>query len=177
MQQNGNVNVSPLHSNPTSTRRSWSGPSYGSNGAPLVGLEIPEPEIPHSTIAKGIDLYFELFHRQPIWCFDRRGLEHRSEISTEVACSILELIARFSRQRDSPTYGDMARRSILLRVANGAVELETIECLCLLSYSAFIGTILLAPFLASCSKTEKMAIRIWANSTSVSAFSFVVLPG
>ena len=36
-------------------------------------------------------------------------------------------------------YGDSARTLVMLRIANGTVELETIESLCLLSYSSFLG--------------------------------------
>lgn len=38
-------------------------------------------------------------------------------------------------------YNVNAKRLIMLRIANGTVELSTIESLCLLSYSAFIGKI------------------------------------
>lgn len=103
-------------------------------------------QISPSTISDGIDIYFDLFHRQPIWCFDREDLEQNQEISPELVYSILELTARFMRKRDSPRYGDHARWSIMLRVANGTVELETIESLCLLSYSAFIGMSCFVPF-------------------------------
>lgn len=37
-------------------------------------------------------------------------------------------------------YGDTARTLVMLRIANGSVELETLESLCLLSYSSFLGT-------------------------------------
>ncbi|CRG88994.1 hypothetical protein PISL3812_06029 [Talaromyces islandicus] len=56
----------------------------------------------------------------------------------ELICSVLELTARFSRDHDSQSYGEIARWSIMLRIANATVDLETIESLCLLSYSAFI---------------------------------------
>lgn len=96
-------------------------------------------QISPSTISDGIEIYFDLFHRQPIWCFNREDLEQNEEISTELAYSILELTARFMQESEKQQYGEHAKWSIMLRMANGTVELETIESLCLLSYSAFIG--------------------------------------
>lgn len=107
----------------------------------ITGFPVPTDNISLTTIAAEVDLYFELFHRQPIWCFDRQELEQNAELPSEVVYSILELTARFSQRQESICYGESARWSIMLRVANGTVQLESIESLCLLSYSAFIGTI------------------------------------
>jgi hypothetical protein len=109
------------------------------------GFPGPKLQISPTAISDGIDLYFDLFHRQPIWCFDREDLEQNQEISTELIYSILGLTARFMPKREKPRYEDHARWNIMLRVANGTVELETIESLCLLSYSAFIGMSCLIP--------------------------------
>lgn len=93
-----------------------------------------------SAIAKSIDLYFEYCHRQPIWCFDRNEVSDPGCLSEELVCCLLALTSRFSRDRDHlQHYGDSARSLIMLRMANGTVELETIESLCLLSYSSFLG--------------------------------------
>ncbi|KAJ5330433.1 hypothetical protein N7476_000216 [Penicillium atrosanguineum] len=102
------------------------------------GFPGPELQVSPSTISDGIEIYFDLFHRQPIWCFNREELEQNEEISTELVYSILELTARFMQESEKQRYGEHAKWSIMLRVANGTVELETIESLCLLSYSAFI---------------------------------------
>ncbi|KNG88525.1 putative C6 transcription factor [Aspergillus nomiae NRRL 13137] len=136
--QNDKSNETTPRYSQTNRYQSQSGPSYAMKGIPSVELQQEKLEIPQSTIAKAVDLYFELFHRQPIWCFDRQDLESYSEIPSEIVWSTLELTSRFSRQRDQPGYGDSARRSIMHRITNGTVELETIESLCLLSYSAFI---------------------------------------
>ncbi|CAG7997731.1 unnamed protein product [Penicillium nalgiovense] len=93
-----------------------------------------------SAIAKAIDLYFEYCHRQPIWCFDREQVSDPSYLSEELVCCLLALTSRFSRDREHlQHYGDSARSLVMLRMANGTVELETIESLCLLSYSSFLG--------------------------------------
>lgn len=143
---------------------------------PQPGCPGPKLQIPPSAISDGIDLYFDLFHRQPIWCFDREDLEQNQEISTELVYSILGLTARFMPKREKQRYGDHARWNIMLRVANGTVELETIESLCLLSYSAFIGMSCLTPFKRPVTDIDKMEICTLANFISASAFSCVGLP-
>ncbi|KAJ5295471.1 transcriptional regulator family: Fungal Specific TF [Penicillium antarcticum] len=99
-------------------------------------------------IAKAIDLYFEYCHRQPIWCFNREEVSDPSCLSEELVCCLLALTSRFSRDRDHlEHYGDSARSLVMLRMANGTVELETIESLCLLAYSSFLdGNIHLGRF-------------------------------
>ncbi|KAJ5485557.1 hypothetical protein N7539_005545 [Penicillium diatomitis] len=106
----------------------------------LLGLGFEDSKIsPSSRISQAIDLYFQYCHRQPIWCFDREEVKDTSYISEELVCSILTLTARFSTERDELLhYGDSARTLVMLRIANGTVELETIESLCLLSYSSFL---------------------------------------
>lgn len=104
------------------------------------GYEDSSAQPSSSAIAKAIDLYFEYCHRQPIWCFDREDVSDPSYLSEELVCCLLALTSRFSRDRDHlQHYGDSARSLVMLRMANGTVELETIESLCLLSYSSFLG--------------------------------------
>lgn len=63
-----------------------------------------------------------------------------SSLTDELACSILAVTSRFSRKCDElQVYGDKARSMIMVRIAQGSVGLPTIESLCLLSYSSFIG--------------------------------------
>ncbi|KAH7133629.1 hypothetical protein EDB81DRAFT_658761 [Dactylonectria macrodidyma] len=95
---------------------------------------------PHpSDIATGINLYFKYCHRQPIWCFERDEVSDHASLSEELACSILALTSRFSDNRDqSALHGNIAKSLIMLRIANGTVDLPIIESLCLLSYSAFM---------------------------------------
>jgi hypothetical protein len=93
-----------------------------------------------SDIAIGIALYFEYCHRQPIWCFEREEVSDYNSLHDELACSILTLTLRFSENRDqAQLYGNNAKSLIMLRIANGTVDLATLESLCLLSYSSFIG--------------------------------------
>jgi hypothetical protein len=115
------------------------GPSL--NDPFLLGMGFEDSKIsPSSRISQAVDLYFQYCHRQPIWCFDREEVKDTSYISEELVCSILTLTSRFSQEREElQHYGDSARTLVMLRIANGTVELETIESLCLLSFSSFLG--------------------------------------
>jgi hypothetical protein len=93
-----------------------------------------------SEIAVGVRLYFQYCHRQPIWCFDREDVRDGSAIPEELACSILALTSRFLDNRSQLQFhGETAKTLVMLRIANGTVGLGTMESLCLLSYSSFIG--------------------------------------
>ncbi|QGI88201.1 hypothetical protein CEK25_003157 [Fusarium fujikuroi] len=102
----------------------------------------------HSDIAVGIALYFEYCHRQPIWCFERDEVRDFGAMHDELACSILALTLRFSENGDqAKLYANNAKSLIMLRIANGTVDLATLESLCLLSYSSFIdGNVHLGQF-------------------------------
>lgn len=102
-------------------------------------LQIPIRDNSDSAFTHSLDVYFQRVHRQPIWCFDRQDLGCGTQVSEELRYSILELTARFSREHGPLRYGESARRLIMLRIANDKVGLETIESLCLLAYSAFLG--------------------------------------
>ncbi|CAI7614397.1 unnamed protein product [Penicillium manginii] len=135
----------------------YSGASYPSSGEPgnnfsdpfLLGVGLDDSKLHASSrLSQAIGLYFQYCHRQPIWCFDREEVKDPSHVSEELACSIITLTSRFSQERDELIhYGDSARTLVMLRIANGTVELETIESLCLLSYSSFLdGNIQLGRF-------------------------------
>ncbi|OQD68866.1 hypothetical protein PENDEC_c030G00927 [Penicillium decumbens] len=148
---NGNRNAPPEPENhsaindvPDTTYSTASCPSSGDlggnfNDSFLHGMSFDNVKVhPSSQISQAIDLYFQYCHRQPIWCFDREEIKDLSHISEELVCSILTLTSRFSKERDEMLhYGDTARTLVMLRIANGTVELETIESLCLLAYSSF----------------------------------------
>ncbi|OJJ06532.1 hypothetical protein ASPVEDRAFT_65211 [Aspergillus versicolor CBS 583.65] len=105
----------------------------------LPEFDASSSTIQESAISQGIDIYFKWFHRQPIWCFDCQDLSSYSQIPTQLAHSILQVAARFSRTNEQlPAYGENARWLIMLQMAKGTVETESIESLCLLSYSSFI---------------------------------------
>lgn len=91
-------------------------------------------------MAKAIDLYLECCHRQPVWCLNIKELGNLETHPEELICSILALTMRFSREfEQGQRYADSAKSLVMLKIANGSVELATIESLCLLAYSSFIG--------------------------------------
>ena len=107
----------------------------------MFDAEGSSPRPHHAEIAVGVGLYFKYCHRQPIWCFERDQISDYMAIPEELACSILALTSRFLDNKNQlQLYRESAKTLIMLRIANGTVELTTIESLCLLSYSSFIGT-------------------------------------
>lgn len=130
------------HLSPAASSSSFPGESsswiLGDPFAADFGSEDASLHLTSPTVAKAVDSYFQYCHRQPIWCFDYEDLEGMGFLSKELVYSILALISRFSRAHDQVQfYASTARTLIMLRVANGTVDLETIESLCLLSYSFF----------------------------------------
>lgn len=85
-----------------------------------------------------MDFYFQYCHRQPIWCFNYEDLEDTGFLPKELVYSMLTLTSRFYAQDQVQFYSNTARTLIMLRVASGTVDLETIESQCLLTYSSFM---------------------------------------
>lgn len=116
-------------------------PSFSSRPSSVKSIsELSTRRPSFTTTAKAIGLYFEYCHRQPIWCFDRGEVEDQDRLPDELVWSIMALTSRFSQDRDqSQHYDGNAKSLIMLRIANGTVDVSTIESLCLLSYAYFIG--------------------------------------
>lgn len=118
-----------------------------------AGPNYPAGDNPNSSavfdpddVATGIDLYFRYCHRQPIWCFERGELGNLDCLPEELASSILALTSPFSEKRNQmQLYSSNAKTLIMLRIANGTVDIATIESLCLLSYASFLGGLRRAP--------------------------------
>jgi hypothetical protein len=128
------------HESSQQHRQQHGSSQLGAGGGGDFGSGITNLRPGLSDIAVGIDVYFKYCHRQPIWCFEREEIGDYAILPEELACSILALTSHFSKSRDQQRlYGDNAKTLIMLLIANGTVELTTIESLCLLSYSSFIG--------------------------------------
>ncbi|PYH43005.1 putative C6 transcription factor [Aspergillus saccharolyticus JOP 1030-1] len=105
----------------------------------VLGLEDGSPPASSLLVAHAIDLYLECCHRQPVWCLNVTELGNIESHPEELICSILALTLRFARDPEhGQRYADNAKSLVMLRIANGSVELATIESLCLLAYSSFI---------------------------------------
>lgn len=75
-----------------------------------------------------------------MWLFDREHIHDYASIPDELAASLLALTSRFAQKTERlKKYGNGARSLVMSRVARGNIGLPTIESLCLLSYSSFIG--------------------------------------
>ncbi|KAL4973308.1 hypothetical protein BDW66DRAFT_162174 [Aspergillus desertorum] len=108
----------------------------------IFELDGASPQASSLAVAKAIDLYLDCCHRQPVWCLNIKELANLESLPEELICSILALTSRFTREPEhGQRYADSAKSLIMLRIANGTVELATIESLCLLAYSAFIGRV------------------------------------
>ena len=116
--------------------------SFQSPTGPSPNVLSGTVNVPSSVIAHGIDLYFQYCHRQPIWCFDREDALNTGSLPEELVCSILALTSRFSEvSGDAQHYAENAKRLVTQRMGSGTVRLETIESLCLLAYSSFLGRV------------------------------------
>lgn len=142
----------------------------GSHASAVIFEENSHLRPSASDIAISINFYFKYIHRQPIWCFEREDVSDCAFLPEELAFAVLALTARFTEKREQAAlHGENAKSLIMLRIANGTVDLTTIESLCLLSYSSFIGMCLgRANSLANPMQTE---MSILANFISALLFS------
>lgn len=129
----------PVHPSPQGDRR------YAvndNNHSARFGLEDPSRGTSSLSLSvpKAIDIYFKYWHRQPLWCFNLDELEDQDDLPDELIWSLQALAAPFTQDSDHwQYYANNARQMIMSRVANGTVELSTMESLCLLSYAFFIS--------------------------------------
>ncbi|KAF7125923.1 hypothetical protein CNMCM5793_002282 [Aspergillus hiratsukae] len=113
--------------------------SYSDPSPPNFGFDDTSPQPSSLAIARAVDLYMKYCHRQPVWCFNFEEHGDLESLPEELICSIIALTARFSHDGEhGQHHADTAKSLIMLRIANGTVELSTIESLCLLAYSSFI---------------------------------------
>lgn len=114
--------------------------SYSDPSPPNLAFDDASPQPSSLAVARAVDSYMKYCHRQPVWCFNFEEHGDLESIPEELLCSIIALTARFSHEGEhGQHHADTAKSLIMLRIANGTVELSTIEALCLLAYSSFIG--------------------------------------
>lgn len=99
-------------------------------------------------ISEIVELYFQFCHRQPLWLFEREELSSPDDIVEELVFSLLALTVRFSTStlfgnrslnNLAQRYCEVARGHIMFRIAQGAVQMSTIQSLCLLAFANFTG--------------------------------------
>lgn len=102
---------------------------------------------PRDITLQVIELYFQYNHRQPLWVFEPEDLSFPENCSQEVLFAVLSLASRYSTLTLTPDelaqtiskYSQAARNLIISKIANGTVDLATLQSLCILSFSNFVG--------------------------------------
>ncbi|KAH8797961.1 putative C6 transcription factor [Xylogone sp. PMI_703] len=84
---------------------------------------------PKDIILEAIQLYFQFCHRQPLWLFERNDLNPPVDRHPEEL--IFSLLALSTRE--------IARSHIMLKIGQGAIQLSTIQSLCLLAFANFVA--------------------------------------
>lgn len=102
---------------------------------------------PKDVVTEGIVLYFQYCHKQPLWLFEPDDLLIPEACRNEVVFGVLSLALRYSSNPflDGRTdqmcrqYAEAARSYAMLRVAQGTVNLSTIQSFCLIALAEYIG--------------------------------------
>lgn len=109
----------------------------------LIPFALP----PQDIVIESFGLYLQYCHKQPLWLFDADDLSKPELFSEEIIFGILALALRYSdnpffdgrTQKMCLEYAESARGLVMLRIAQGTVQLSTIQSLCLLALANFIG--------------------------------------
>jgi hypothetical protein len=114
-----------------------------------VASMLPFAMPPKDIVAEGITLYFQYCHKQPLWLFDPDNLLIPEKCRSEVVFGMLSLALRYSSNpflegridQMCRQYAEAARGYAMFRVAQGTVNLSTIQSLCLIALAEYIGEI------------------------------------
>lgn len=82
---------------------------------------------------------------QPLWLFDHGDFSNLDECSEEVILSLLSLSLHYSSHAFfegrstilTRKYAQLGREHVMTRIAQGNVELSTIQSLCMLALASF----------------------------------------
>jgi hypothetical protein len=102
---------------------------------------------PNDRISKYVALYFQYCHKQPLWLFDPENFSNLSDIPDEVIFGISSLALRYFRNHTLDDqvnqlcrqYAEAAYSRISFQIAQGSVNLSTLQALCLIALSEYIG--------------------------------------
>lgn len=109
------------------------------------GLPVAMPE--KHIVTEGIALYFQYCHKQPLWLFDPEDLAVPGNCRKEVIFGILSLSLCYSEKpalegrtnQMCRQYAEAARSYAMLRIAQGKVNLSTLQSFCLIAMAEYIG--------------------------------------
>lgn len=105
-----------------------------------VWLNNSSLQIRPEQINQALDTYFEKFHRHPLWCFERQDVEDLTQLPGYFVLALFELTSRFIPDFEHRLRRpDAVRTKLMLKIADGNVDLPTLQSLCLFSYSLFLG--------------------------------------
>jgi hypothetical protein len=110
----------------------------------LVALTVKSLLPSRDVIAIAIDIYFSCVHRQPLWLFDYDGSLSPNSCE-ELILSVLSLSIQYAPsqfrgfQLQYPKiYSNAARTLVMHKIADGDIELSSIQSLCLLAFSNLV---------------------------------------
>lgn len=125
-----------------STKPDGSSDSLGLQLPEMMPFTLPSKEI----VSESIGLYFRYCHKQPLWLLDPEDLASPESCRNEVIFGVLTLALRYS---DNPLlegrkdqmcrqYAESARGLVMFRIAQGSVDLSTMQSLCLIALAEYI---------------------------------------
>ncbi|KAJ5980147.1 hypothetical protein N7481_007445 [Penicillium waksmanii] len=126
-----------------STKQDGSSDSMSLQLPEVMPFTLPSKEI----VSESIGLYFRYCHKQPLWLLDPEDLASPENCRNEVIFGILTLALRYS---DNPLlegrkdqmcrqYAESARGLVMFRIAQGSVDLSTMQSLCLIALAEYIS--------------------------------------
>ncbi|KAJ5949381.1 hypothetical protein N7454_000965, partial [Penicillium verhagenii] len=115
--------------------------------APQVSNPLPFTMPPKEIVAEGFALYFKYCHKQPLWLFDPDEMSMPETCRSEVIFGTLSLALRYSNNpflegrtdQMCRHYAEAARSYAMFRIAQGTVDLSTIQSLCLITLAGYIA--------------------------------------
>lgn len=94
---------------------------------------------PRNVISKAFNIYFERIHRQPFWLLEA-NCSSAFDLSEELIYVVLALSLTYTVSDFADTdlqnphfYADASRRLIMLKIADGTVNIRVLQALCLLA--------------------------------------------
>lgn len=104
---------------------------------------------PKEVVMEGMALYFQFCHKQPLWLFDPEDFPIVEKCRSEVIFGILSLALRYSdnifvegrKDQICRKYAEAAASYSMLRIAQGSVDLSTMQSLCLIALAEYISEI------------------------------------
>jgi len=113
--------------------------------ADAMPFTLPSKEI----VSEAISLYFRYCHKQPLWLLDPEDLASPETCRNEILFGVLTLALPYSdnplieRRKDQMCrqYAESARGLVMFRIAQGSVDLSTMQSLCLIALAEYIGVI------------------------------------